>query len=102
MQEYRKEYGADEQVRGMLADGEPWSSVAKFCSECLQHLALRLKPWEVPPCRLEVDGPSDDPGVRLLKKMLALGVSKFDPDPLAAVEAVERLRATGSAAALSK
>jgi hypothetical protein len=80
--------GADEQTNAMLAEGRSWEVGAIFACECVQHLKLHLKPWELPPCVCEVDGPADDGGVKLLKRMLAVGVSKYHPDPMKAVEAV--------------
>jgi hypothetical protein len=61
-----------------------------------QDRNLQLRPWECPPFRTrDVDEPSDEwgnrPGeVALLKRMLRAGVSRFHPDPMAAIEAAEQ------------
>jgi hypothetical protein len=61
----------------MVADGD-WTEVAKFAA------ALR-EPF------------GDQRGAReageLLSKMLALGISRFDPDPLQAIAEAEKRRA---------
>ena len=61
-----------------------------------QCRALRLKPWQPPPMYAapRTDGPED--GVMghraaelLLQRMLAAGLSRFEPDPLAAHARIE-------------
>jgi hypothetical protein len=62
----------------------------------LQVKNLHLKGWEAPPYDTSnVKDPSDHYGCRpnevaLLRKMLSLGISRYDPDPLRAIERVER------------
>ena len=81
----------------MLRD-RPWERVGRFAASCAQSRALGLQPWQSPPCRAslaDLNQPYDDPrGAResaeLLKKMLALGLSKFEPDPLAAIAGAEQ------------
>jgi hypothetical protein len=65
-----------------------------------QCKALRLRPWQPPPMYAQprADGPDDGiMGHRaaelLLQRMLAAGLSRFEPDPLKAIERVERERA---------
>ena len=65
---------------------EPWTDVAEFAAACVQSRALHLKPWETAPCDI-LDHDPDSPGKRLLKRMLDAGVSRFAPDPIAALEA---------------
>jgi hypothetical protein len=73
--------------------------VGLFASTILQLRALRLRPWEATPAEsFNVADPSDHFGCRpnevaLLRKMLALGISRYDPTPLAAIEHAERERA---------
>jgi hypothetical protein len=100
------EPGRAGQIKEKLQD-ESWEDVAIFCAELCQERALHLKPWENPPCviedpddpdeRLEPDkpGPASDgrrQAAALLKRMLAAGVSRYHPDPLRALEEVERRR----------
>jgi hypothetical protein len=79
----------------------PWRNVATFCAYCCQDNELQLKPWEVVPCWIEdpdlvlQEVRSADLGqrrraARLLKHLLAAGLSKFEPTPLAALERAER------------
>jgi hypothetical protein len=58
--------------------------------------SLRLKPWQPVPCwihDIETTLAAGDDGIMgryaaalLLKKMLALGISRFHPYPIAAIE----------------
>jgi hypothetical protein len=73
------------QLDDKLSD-EPWSAVARFASRVVQGRALKLKPWQEPPCCVSPEGPERDHAAqRLLRKMLAAGVSRYDPDPVAAI-----------------
>lgn len=80
-----REPDRDEQLKSMFKD-RPWLVVARFAAYCVQYDALRLKPWENPPCSWCGD---DAAAQRLLDKMLAAGVSRFHPNPLAALEAAQ-------------
>jgi hypothetical protein len=72
------------QVRAMInEDGRP--SAAKFAASYLQRQALELRPWDLPPCRADVD--DDDAAGHLLRRLLVAGLSRYDPDPLRALEA---------------
>jgi hypothetical protein len=83
-----------EQIDRMLVD-EPWEDVGRFCSYAAQDKSLRLKPWEVSPCQVhDLDTalaapPEDHRGFRraaeLLKRLLDAGLSRFEPNPLAAL-----------------
>ena len=70
--------------------------VETFAVGRCQDRNLQLRPWECPPYQTKlVDVPSDSWGYRpgevaLLKRMLRAGVSRFHPDPLAAIEAAEQ------------
>jgi hypothetical protein len=64
----------------------------------LQTKNLHLKPWEAPPCDSSSEVLSDNYGSRqgegaLLRRMLALGLSRYEADPLKAIERIERERA---------
>lgn len=95
----RKLSAADrEQIDDKLSR-EPWFKFATFAAHSCQEAALRLRPWQCwPPCAVEPDD-TDEPGLEhrgirnsaaLLRRMLALGVSRWHPDPVAAVEATAR------------
>lgn len=69
-----------------LASGETWDSVAFSACYGVQFAALRLKPWESPPCVVDEDGFERDPIAQtILRQMLGAGVSRYDPDPLKAL-----------------
>jgi hypothetical protein len=84
-----------DQVAAMLRS-QPWEQVGAFAAAVCQTRALGLKPWECPPCdTANVKEPADVYGSRvaevaLLRRMLAAGVSRFDPNPLQALAAIER------------
>jgi len=88
-----------EQIRTMLADpSRTRREVMHFCAYHRQIDALNLKPWQSPPCDLDED--DDDgtvinapnvEGVKLLRRLLAAGLSRYEPDPMAALaEATKR------------
>jgi len=85
-----------QQIDAKLAEG-PWEEAAMFAAYVCQTTSLRLKPWQVPPCMMDEDDPDiDDPDAddvmdirqagKLLRRMLAAGVSRWHPDPIAAME----------------
>jgi hypothetical protein len=92
------------QLTTMLANGKSWESVAQSTVYSAQAAALKLKPWQSPPYitagnlayRAGRDPndhscgpmPSDDE-IALLNKMLALGISIYEPDPMRAIEEAE-------------
>jgi hypothetical protein len=94
--------GRARQIRDMLETG-PWKAAATFAAECCQSRLLRLKPWQDPPCYADGDPdaiPNSD-GIgetaeahALLHRMLRAGLSRWEPDPLAALAKVEAARTT--------
>ena len=88
------------QIEDMLASRD-WFSAARFASYACQDAALKLRPWEAPPCWLRTDDPDTilcDPGpdphnqrraAELLDRLLSHGLSRFEPDVLAALAAAE-------------
>jgi hypothetical protein len=87
------------QIEEMLAS-EPWEEVGEFAAYACQVASLRLRPWQVPPCAVrvgDVDAPGDEhraigAAAKLLRALLALGLSRFEPDPGAALELAETAR----------
>jgi hypothetical protein len=77
---------------------EPWFVVATFAAYCCQSRALNLKPWQWPPCDVEPNdadlaglehrGISDS--ARLLRRLVASGLSKYEPAPLEALARIGR------------
>ena len=97
--------GRRQQIDNMLADAADrpggWEDVARFASSCAQARSLQAQPWQTLPQYASLDSlrdPYGDPsGAReaaeLLKKMLALGISKYEPNPLAAIAEAEKRQA---------
>jgi hypothetical protein len=87
-----REQGRAAQIDAML-QSEPWQAVAMFAAGCCQCVSLKLKPWESPPAEvIDIDHPGDSERVaaKLLKKMLDCGVSRWHPDPQAALAQFRR------------
>jgi hypothetical protein len=78
---------------------EPWLDVGEFAAYSCQMDCLHLKPWQPTPSwvgDIKADLAAGDDGVGgqyaaalLLKKMLAAGLSRYEPDPVAALERVQ-------------
>jgi len=83
------------QIDAKLEDGEPWESIAAFAAYCCQMRSLGLKPWQAPPCQCDgIISPENSYGgcveeVSLLQRMLKAGISRYEPEPLAALEIAE-------------
>ena len=83
----RREPSRAQQLDEKLQD-ESWDEVAEFASYVCQTEALQLKPWQTPPCIIDEDDSDQDNRIprALLRRMIAAGVSRYDPDPLAALK----------------
>ena len=87
------------QIDSMLTE-RPWEGVAQFASSCAQGLALDLMPWQSPPSHANLGAlsePFGDPraareSAELLRRLLDAGLSRFEPDPLGAIEEAEGKR----------
>jgi hypothetical protein len=100
---YREESSAHrEQVDGLLKERD-WFSVATLAAYGMQCERLGLRPWQTPPCELgdpdayELMRDDDHRGLRaaarLVKRLRAAGLSRYEPDPLHALEAAEHVDA---------
>ena len=69
-----------DQLAAMLKD-RPWEDVAMFAAYCCQTAALNLKPWQEPPMHA-----GDDRLLTPPRSWVASGLSKFEPDPIRALE----------------
>jgi hypothetical protein len=76
-----------QQLDAKLLD-EAWDEVAQFAAYGCQIEALHLKPWEHPPMYGDIAG-AQPAAAALLQKMLAAGLSRWEPDPMAALEAAD-------------
>jgi hypothetical protein len=82
-----------EQLDEMLKN-RPWHRVGEFAAYGCQCETLGLKPWQTPPCELtdpDAYASGDDhrglrAAARLLERLQDLGLSKYEPDPLHAIE----------------
>jgi hypothetical protein len=81
----------DDREYSKLAE-EGWFGCAWSCAHDQQCKALNLFPWQSPPCDVDEGdiGIHDFGGAKLLKRMLAHGVSRYDPTPLDAIAAARR------------
>lgn len=81
-----------------LSTKEPWEKIGHHAASVCQCRALGLAPWQTAPHQAEPNQ-VDVPGFEyrgtavasaLLGKLLAAGLSRFEPDPVAALTALER------------
>jgi hypothetical protein len=95
-----RDEGRRQQIDDFLRT-RPFEDVGRFAAYGCQMRALRLPPWAYPPCWIneaEIDAiiaRGDDPhgrfvAAKLLKRMRELGISKFDADPMGAIEAAKK------------
>jgi hypothetical protein len=79
-----------DQIARMLVDRDVYD-VASFAAYHYQVHVLGLRPWQSPPCYGDVapghDGHAD--AAVLLKRLLDAGLSRWEPDPLAALAQAE-------------
>jgi hypothetical protein len=83
------------QIDAMLAE-RPWLDVAQFAAYSCQSAALHLKPWQSPPVWMTGVKPAGDPQQHglyaawdLRRRLIAAGLSAYEPDPIAALEAAK-------------
>jgi hypothetical protein len=100
----RAEPDRTEQIDEKLKEGGLWEA-GTFAAYCRQCDVLHLMPWQDPPCHIDLDEEHDEgdaardqisgyeQAAKLLREMLALGVSRWHPDPLAAIEAAKKAAA---------
>jgi hypothetical protein len=91
----------DQQIASMLKD-RPWLEVALFAAYACQDENLRLKSWQPPPCWMGDERPVDDfPAAgrvaawELRRRLIASGLSQFEPDPIGALCGVEEAASQG-------
>jgi hypothetical protein len=95
----RKDPRRREQLDLML-QRQSWIEVAQFASYGQQCRSLNLRPWQSPPAWAELGDQDDAAGpifgrraaAELLARMLALRISRWHPDPIAAIEQAEAAR----------
>jgi hypothetical protein len=89
----RESFMSREQIDAKLCT-EPWEEVGRFAAYAAQCTALKLRPWQAPPCHTRgfTDRPSDSYGnrpteMKLRDDLLAAGLSLLEPDPEGALAA---------------
>ena len=80
-----------------IAAQRGWPEAAEGASYHLQCKALGLKPWECPPSCTHDDVVGDGYGhkpkeIALRRRLLAAGLSLYEPTPIEALEQVESAR----------
>jgi hypothetical protein len=83
---------------------QAWEDVAAFAAYNCQADALNLAPFESPPCVVDEHADDTSPAGaslsaesrpaarRLLRHMLAAGLSRYEPDPLRAMANIKRVK----------
>jgi hypothetical protein len=83
----------DRDMRRKLT-GERWEDAAFLAAHHCQTQALNLQPWERPPMDAEHSDRPLDRGARiLLKRLLDAGLSRYEPDPMAALDEAKKTAA---------
>jgi hypothetical protein len=80
--------GRAKQIAAMLED-QPWEDVAEFAAYSCQCENLGLKPWQDPPLFAELR-PDQPDAMAVLVKLVGAGLSRYEPDPIAALAAARR------------
>jgi hypothetical protein len=72
---------------------EGWQEAAHAAAYACQCRTLKLRPWQAPPIHVHSDVVTSPPSyghqpeeVTLRRRLLAVGLSLFEPDPIAAIE----------------
>jgi hypothetical protein len=71
-----------------IAD-DGWEKAAKSAAYHRQVDTLNLKPWQSPPCHAGIRPGQQHEAQALAHEMESLGISRWHPDPLAAIEAAK-------------
>jgi hypothetical protein len=82
----RESQGRREQIMRMLCE-DGWFKAAHFAAYSRQIDALGLKPWQSPPPYGHLG--DDAAAAALLQRLLGAGLSRFEPDPIGALAALE-------------
>ena len=79
--------GGAEQIERMLKKDD-WFKVATFAAYCCQVRALGLKPWQPPPAYGHIPMANNEhaDAAALLKRLFDAGLSRYEPDPIGALE----------------
>ena len=80
-----------------MLSSQGWQEAAHAAAYACQCRALKLKPWQAPPVDVHGDEVGDGYGCRpeeiaFRRRMVAAGVSVYEPDPINALQAAEGAR----------
>ena len=93
--EQARAMGRGKQLDKML-ETRTWPRVAFFACYCCQMHSLKLQPHDSPPCHINFLNDADQSdAAKLLRRMLAAGVSKWHPQPLVALGEEDASEAVG-------
>jgi hypothetical protein len=110
IEQMRRKGGEDARQIEQKLRHEPWEDVGRFAAYSCQDKHLQLEPWMVPPCWLRDDDdvqgalamPYDYSGRRqageLVRRLLAAGLSRYEPDPINALARIAAERGQQAAA----
>jgi hypothetical protein len=96
----QRDAASRDQIDHKLRD-EPWQEVGEFAAYSCQCDSLHLKPWQDPPCVINLASALREPfgdqraereAAELLKKILAAGLSRYEGDPLQALDRAKEAR----------
>jgi hypothetical protein len=76
-----------QQLDAMAREPRPWEEIARFAAYTMQVRTLKLQPWQSPPCQVAAD--ADGAAGDLVRAMLELGISIYEPDPITALKEAE-------------
>src|SRR5262245_38054379 len=75
-----------EQLQHKLQN-DGWHKAATFAAYHQQVKSLRLQPWQSPPCSAGARTYADEEILEISRRLVRSGLSLFEPDPLAAIDA---------------
>jgi hypothetical protein len=102
------ERGRAEQIDELIAE-EGWFSTAEFAACGCQRKNLQIRMWQPCPAEIPIDeiasiiakGPDGKSGyfaaAKILRRMLLLGISRYEPDPMQAIATAKAKRAAATA-----
>ena len=90
------EPGFAEQIERKLKKDDWMEQQGTSASYGCQRRALQLRPWQSPPSYADAHPGQDghDQARELLNRLLDAGLSRWEPDPIGALRAIEARRAT--------
>ena len=71
---------------------EGFEAAGEFAADRSQYANLKLRPWETSPCNIW--GYDQSAAIALRDRLLAAGLSVFEPDPMQALAEAERKQRT--------